>query len=59
VARTLRQEAGMSTLFVLGSRGNGPFADRSSPEFLTLVAVVIGLGAGIVVQALRRRAARR
>lgn len=49
----------MSNLFVLGSRGDGPFSDRSSPEFLTLVAIALGLGAGIVVQALRRRASRR
>lgn len=49
----------MSNLFVLGSRESGPFADRSSPEFLTLVAVVVGLGAGLVVRAMRRRATRR
>ena len=49
----------MSNLFVLGSRRDGPFSDRSSPEFLTLVFIAVSLGAGIVVQALRRRAARR
>ena len=49
----------MSIMFVVEPRKGGLFADRTSPEFLTLVAVVVGLGAGIVVQALRRRGAQR
>jgi hypothetical protein len=32
---------------------------RNTPEFMTLVAVAVGLGVAIVVQVLRRRSARR
>jgi hypothetical protein len=46
-------------MFVVEPRKGGLFAARTSPEFLTLVAVVVGLSAGVIVQALRRRSARR
>ena len=33
--------------------------ERNTPEFMTLVAVAVGLGAAIIVNVWRRRAARR
>ena len=48
----------MLVMFV-ESRKGGLFAERTSPEFLTIVAVLVGLGAGVIVQTLRRRSARR
>jgi hypothetical protein len=49
----------MLILFVVEPRRGGLFAERTSPEFLTLVAIVVGLGVGVIVQALRRRGSRR
>jgi hypothetical protein len=49
----------MLALFVVEPRRGGLFAERSSPEFLTLVAVAVSLGIGIAVEAVRRRNARR
>jgi hypothetical protein len=49
----------MPVIFVVEPRRGGLFAERTSPEFLTLVAVVVGLGVGVIVQALRRRSSRR
>jgi len=48
----------MLVMFVVEPRKGGLFADWTSPEFLTLVAVMAGLGAGVIAQALRRRSAR-
>jgi len=49
----------MPVLFVVEPRKGGLFSERSSPEFLTLVALSASLGLGIVVEMLRRRSARR
>lgn len=47
----------MLVMFVEPRKG-GLFADRTGPEFLTVVAILVSLGAGIIVQTLRRRSAR-
>lgn len=49
----------MVMLFVVEPRKGGLFAERGSPEFLTLIAVTVSLGLGIVVEVVRRRRARR
>jgi hypothetical protein len=49
----------MMVPFVVEPRRGGLFAERSSPEFLTLVAVAVSLGIGIIVEVVRRRSARR
>jgi hypothetical protein len=36
-------------------RTGGLFAERAGPEFLTVVAILIGLSAGVIAQTLRRR----
>ena len=49
----------MVAMFVVEPRKGGLFAEQSSPEFLTLVAVAVSLGIGIVVEVMRRRSTRR
>jgi hypothetical protein len=49
----------MPVLFVVEPRKGGLFSERSSPEFLTLLALAASLGIGIVIDVLRRRSARR
>jgi hypothetical protein len=49
----------MLVMFVVEPRKEGPFAERSSPEFLTLVALAATLGLGIVAAVFRRRSTRR
>ena len=48
----------MLVMFVEPRKG-GLFAERTSPEFLTVVAIVVGLGAGVIVRMLRRRSTQR
>ena len=42
-------------MFMVKTREGGLFGDRSSPEFMTLVTVAVGLGVGIILEVLRRR----
>jgi hypothetical protein len=49
----------MALTFVVEPRKGGLFAERASPEVLTLLAIAVGLGAGMVIRVLRRRGARR
>lgn len=43
-------------MFDLNARKRGVLPERNTPEFLTLVALAVGLGIGIVARLLRRRA---
>jgi hypothetical protein len=52
------QEPRMSAWFVVEPHRGGLFSERTSPEILALIVVVVGLGDGIVAKMLRRRGAR-